>query len=605
MKIAVWILRDNSLPLAENIQTRLENVDIFCRKSFENNSAKDYPVFFYESIRETLGKNFTSYDAHVFFMSAGIVVRLVSSLVGKKTSDPAVVVVDPSGVHVISLLSGHLGGANELARELATAIGGIPVITTATDLDGLIAFDEVARIIGGKILNPDKIKMTSMSLLDGKRVGLIGPRIIFERYYSRCLNVELLNDFPSGIQGYDSFCLFTDKIIDLPPDAKEKTLVIAMPTLSVGIGCHIGTRKSEIIHDIKTVLEESNLLLDSVFTLASVDAKKNEVGLLEAADELKIPVEFFSADELTAKGKFLTESSDYVLKHVGTGGVAEPSAYLAAGNGAETVVKKQKLKNVTVAVARRRLEIPGHVEKKIYVVGLGPGELSQMTVRARQAIFEANVIVGYKTYIDLIRPIISGKKVISTGMTKEIDRCKRGIEEARKGNIVAIVSSGDAGIYGMAGLVYELLGEGDTQISVEVIPGVTASTAAAAVVGAPLMCDYISLSLSDLLLPTEEVKRRIKVAASSDIVTVLYNPKSKKRTKLIELVKEEFLKYRSPDTPVAIVTNTYRENQEKKICNLSDFTDHEIGMTSLVIIGNSQTEVLGSRMVTRRGYRVA
>ncbi len=607
MQPAVWILSESTLELAEKIRKEFTGAHIYAPKKVnnrDNDISANFPgsFFQYESLQEELSGKFKSYDAHIFVMSTGIVVRLVSGLLVSKTTDPAIVVVDPEGLHAISLISGHLGGANELTKDVAKAIGAVPVITTATDLKGITAFDEVARIIGAKILNPRLIKVTSVSLLEGKKVGFIGPKDIYNRFYPSSPNVIFLKELPEDSENFSAFCIFTDEFFDLPPHLLEKTLIIALPTLAAGIGCHIGTGKNEIIDGIKQVFGKHSLLVESIFTLASVDAKKNERGLIEASAELGVPIIFFSSGELEEEGTLFSEPSKYVEKHVGARGVAEPAAFLAAGNGAEIVVKKNKLKNMTVAVARRHIDVPQNSQSKLYAVGIGPGDLSQMTVRARQVLAEADTVVGYKTYIELIRPLISGKNVITTGMTKEVDRCKRAIEEARKGHRVAVVSSGDSGIYGMAGLIYELLGK-DTDIEVEVVPGVTASTAAAAISGAPLMCDYISLSLSDLLQPTDEVKRRIRVAAASDLVTVVYNPKSKRRTELIEYLQEEFLKHRDPGTPVAIVTNSYRDNQNMELCRLADFTDREITMTSLVIIGNSQTQVVGGRIITKRGYR--
>ncbi len=583
-KLAVWTLKTSSddlaVKIAEEFHGTVARVD-----------------------REAIKDKFHRYDAHVFIMSTGIVVRLIADLIESKTTDPAVIVVDSCGLHAISLLSGHLGGANELTRRIAKAVGAIPVITTATDLKGKVAFDEAARIIGGKVINPEMIKVTSSSLLENKKVGISGYREIYEAFYADCPNVVYIGELPESAGDFSAFATFTDSLPHISSEIRDRTLVVAVPTLAAGIGCHIGIRCTEILAGIRSVIERNNLLMESIFVLASVDAKKDEEGLLEASRKLGVPITFFSAKELSEKGEFLSPPSGYVEKHVGVKGVAEPAAFLAAGAGSKIIVQKQKLENMTVAVARRPLNTPKKTNGKIYAVGLGPGDLSQMTVRARQVLSEVDTIVGYKTYINLIRPLTSGKNVITTGMTREVERCKRAIKEARKGSNVAVVSSGDSGIYGMAGLLYELIG-GSDEIEIEVIPGVTASTAAAAVAGAPLMCDYISLSLSDLLQPTDEVKRRIRVAAGSDMVTVLYNPKSKRRTELIEYTRDEFLKHRAPETPVAIVSNTYRKNETLEICQLSDFIDREISMTSLVIIGNSQSEIIGGKMITRRGYQV-
>ncbi len=244
---------------------------------------------------------------------------------------------------------------------------------------------------------------------------------------------------------------------------------------------------------------------------------------------------------------------------------------------------------------------------KITVIGLGPGSILDMTPRARTAIEQAEVVVGYTTYIKLIEELLadSGKQVIGTGMMQEIDRCRLAVEEAAAGKETVVVSSGDAGVYGMAGLVLELVlkrPEKDRPQWGGVVAGVSAVNAAASVLGAPLMHDFAVISLSNLLTPWELIRKRIQMAAEGDFVTALYNPKSKKRVENIEEVREIMLKFRSPDTPVGIVTAASREKQTKVISTLQDFTKEEINMFSLVIIGNSQTYVQDGWMITPRGY---
>ena len=242
---------------------------------------------------------------------------------------------------------------------------------------------------------------------------------------------------------------------------------------------------------------------------------------------------------------------------------------------------------------------------KITVVGIGPGSLMDMTPRARQAIEEAEVIAGYNTYIKLIESLLGERKVIGTAMMQEIDRCKMAVSEAAQGHNTVVVSSGDAGVYGMAGLVLELVLQQPQESRPEfggVIAGVSAVNAAASVLGAPLMHDFAVISLSDLLTPWETIEKRIEMAAQGDFVTALYNPKSKKRVENIERVQEIMLKHRKADTPVGIVTAASREGEGKIISTLEDFTKQEINMFSLVIIGNSMTYVKDGYMITPRGY---
>lgn len=240
---------------------------------------------------------------------------------------------------------------------------------------------------------------------------------------------------------------------------------------------------------------------------------------------------------------------------------------------------------------------------KISVVGIGPGNLLDMTQRAKIAIENAEVIVGYHTYIELIKPLIADKKIIGTGMKQEIERCKIAVEESVNHNVV-VVSSGDSGVYGMAGLVLELILDlpKDNRPDFEVISGVSAVNSVASILGAPLMHDFAVISLSDLLTDWNLILNRVECVAKGDFVVAIYNPKSHKRVDNILQVQKLLLKYRSEDTPVGIVTNASRDGQSKIISTLENFTNEDINMFSLVIIGNSQTYVKEDFMITPRGY---
>lgn len=243
---------------------------------------------------------------------------------------------------------------------------------------------------------------------------------------------------------------------------------------------------------------------------------------------------------------------------------------------------------------------------KITVIGIGPGSLDDMTLRAHNAIEKADTIAGYNTYIKLIEPLLTGKKIIGTGMMQEIDRCTMALAEACKGHDVAVVSSGDAGVYGMAGLVLELLLQkpAEERPQVAIIPGVSAVNAAAAILGAPLMHDFAVISLSDLLTPWDLIKKRAAFAAQGDFVIALYNPKSRKRVEHIEEIREILLKYKPANTPVGIVRGATRNNESVVISDLANFTKEEIDMFSLVIIGNSNTYSKNNLMITPRGYKL-
>lgn len=236
---------------------------------------------------------------------------------------------------------------------------------------------------------------------------------------------------------------------------------------------------------------------------------------------------------------------------------------------------------------------------KLYVVGIGPGGLEHMTFKAARAIEESDIVVGYTKYIEMIKPLLDGKKVFSTGMMKEEERCREALDLTKEGT-VAIISTGDAGIYGMAGLILEM----KEKEEVEVIPGVTASSSAGSIVGAPLMHDNCNISLSDLMTPYKDIKRRIDLAAQGDFIISLYNPKSKGRPHYLKEAIETISKYRGKETPIAIVKHALREGQEATVTTIENFDDSIVDMMTIVIVGNSKSYIKDGMFITPRGYQI-
>jgi precorrin-3B C17-methyltransferase len=248
---------------------------------------------------------------------------------------------------------------------------------------------------------------------------------------------------------------------------------------------------------------------------------------------------------------------------------------------------------------------------KLYVVGVGPGSHDHMTYRAKQVIEESEVIIGYDTYVSLVEDLIAGKEVYRYAMTQEVDRANQAIDFAEKGRVVSVVSSGDPGIYGMVGLIYEILAQKgwsredkDNNIYVECVPGVSSLNSCAALVGSPLMTDFAVVSMSDLLVPWDIIVKRVEAAAMGDYVTVIYNPASKKRVHQLRDTREIFLRYRKPDTPIAIIKGAYRDSQELVVTTLDRMLEHQdmLGMITTVIVGNSSTFNYEGMMINPRGY---
>lgn len=243
------------------------------------------------------------------------------------------------------------------------------------------------------------------------------------------------------------------------------------------------------------------------------------------------------------------------------------------------------------------------MDRSIIVIGIGPGDLAHITPAARQAIEGADVIMGYRTYLRLITDLAPEVPREGSGMRQEVSRVNRAVDLAQTGQRVALISSGDAGVYGMAGLVYEVLRErGDDDVAVEVIPGISALNAAAALLGAPLMTDFAAISLSDQLVPREEILRRVELAAQADFILCLYNPKGRKRVEPFELTCDILARHRSPQTPVGVVRAAYRAEQQVEIIPLAELAGAEVDMVTIIIVGNSRTYVHAGKMVTPRGY---
>ena len=239
---------------------------------------------------------------------------------------------------------------------------------------------------------------------------------------------------------------------------------------------------------------------------------------------------------------------------------------------------------------------------KLYVIGIGPGEYEQMTLKAIHAMEKSEVIIGYTVYVDLVKEHFPGKEFLTTPMKKEVDRCVMAFEEAKKGKVVSMICSGDAGVYGMSGLMYEV-GVNYPEVELEIIPGVTAATGGAAVLGAPLIHDFCLISLSDLLTPWEKIEARLLAAAQADFVVCLYNPSSRKRKDYLQKACDLMMKYKSPDTVCGTVAQIARDGETAQVMTLKELRDTEVDMFTTVFVGNSQTKNIGGRMVTPRGYK--
>ncbi|MGW5209679.1 precorrin-3B C(17)-methyltransferase [Streptomyces sp. NPDC004051] len=517
---------------------------------------------------------FAQCEQLVCFLATGAVVRLVAPLLADKASDPGVVCVDEGGRFAVSLVGGHGGGANDLAREVAEVLGAEPVVTTATDAAGLPGLDTLGLPVEGDVA------AVSRALLDGEPVAL------------RADMAWPLPPLPVADEG-----AYTIRLTDRLVEAGQREAVLRPPTLVVGVGASKGAPVEEVLALVEGALREAGLSAASLAELATVDAKSEEPGIVEAARRLGVPLVAHPAGELARVE--VPNPSDAPLAAVGTPSVAEAAALVRGG---ELLVPKRKSERAdgrpamaTCAVVRR----PGR--GRLAVVGLGPGARDLLTPRAKAELRGASVLVGLDQYVDQIRDLLRpGTRILESGLGAEEERARTAVEEARRGQAVALIGSGDAGVYAMAS---PALAEASDDIDVVGVPGVTAALAAGAILGAPLGHDHVSISLSDLHTPWEVIERRVRAAAEADIVVTFYNPRSRGRDWQLPKALAILAGHREPTTPVGVVRNASRADESSRLTTLAALDPATVDMMTVVTVGNTATREIAGRMVTPRGYR--
>ena len=534
----------------------------------------------------------TECDGLVCFLAAGAVIRLIAPLLGAKHADPAVVCVDEAARFAVPLTGGHAGGGNALAVEIAGVLGAEAVITTASGAAGLPGLDDLGWPAEGAIA------AVTRALLDGDQVTLDSD----ETWPLPPLPVTPVRQGVAGDNGYR--ILVTDRAVI----ADGRTVVLRPPSLVIGVGASKNAGAAEVLGLIDETLGRAGLSLASVTVLATVDAKAAEPGLVAAAAQRGWPLVSYPAARLAAIP--VPNPGEAALAAVGTPSVAEAAALASAD---VLAVQKRKSAMATVAVGRIR------PRGRLAVIGLGPGARDLLAPRAVAELRRASVVVGLGQYVDQVRELLRpGTRVLESGLGAEEERAATAVAQARLGHAVALVGSGDAGVYAMASPALLRIGSdaagsgtaaggadqggGDGGIEVVVVPGITASLASAALLGAPLGHDHAVISLSNLHTPWEVIERRVRAAAEADYVTVFYNPRSKGRDWQLGAALAVLAAHRPARTPAAIVLNASRQGQRVTLTTLAEFDPRAADMLSLVIIGASTTRVVAGRMVTPRGY---
>ena len=533
--------------------------------------------------------------------AVGAVTRLIAAQIRGKQHDPAVLVLDPQGRWCIPLLGGHSSGAEQLAREIATDLGGAAVLTGACSSERRLPLDCLGERWGWR--RGGRVE----AWRDLMQAQARGEQAAFSqssgnRTWHQGCDQALLCDttLPST----------TDSAVQLSIGPQSAAPCRWHPaSLWVGVGCERRTSRNLVERAIEESLRDAGLARDAVAGLASADRKKDEAALLQICRDQAWPMRTFSSEQLNNVS--VPTPSQQVFAEMGTASVAEAAALLAAGNGSQLHQTKrifhaegEERGAVTVAIAEAKVPFAPQ-RGELHLIGSGPGDPSLLSFDARQALERCVAWVGYSLYLDLLEPLRSREQIRVEGqLTREWDRCAEALALAQQGARVALISSGDSGIYGMAGLAMELWLQQppDQRPSFTVHPGISALQLAAARAGAPLMHDFCTISLSDRLTPWSVIERRLQAAAAGDFVVALYNPRSRDRDWQLGRARELLLEQRSESTPVVLARQLGRHNEQIQHTSLRDLQPSSVDMLTVILIGNSSTYSTDGHMVTPRGY---
>ncbi|WP_119300468.1 precorrin-3B C(17)-methyltransferase [Dongia deserti] len=588
---AIIALSETGAALARRIQTVLHAGEVFglegrvadCDRAFSKVAAILHDVF--AAGRPIIG-----------ICATGILIRTLAPFLISKENDPPVLAVAEDASVVVPLLGGH-HGANVLATRLADALGGVAALTTASDVTLRVPLD--APPVGWRLRETADYKRVAAELLAGASARIIveaGPI------------PEWLLELPQAADAPITV------LVSERTDAKAD-LVYAPQTVVLGVGCERLAEESEVWDLVERSLAKANIAREAIACVTSIALKAAEPAIHGVARRLGVPARFFDAARLERETPRLKNPSDLVYRETGCHGVAEGAALAGVGTGGELILPKQRSQRATCALARSSEivdpKLIGRARGSLAIVGIGPGAPAARTHEVEAAIRAATDLVGYKLYLDLLGPLAEHKARHGYELGEEEMRVRIALGLAAEGRDVALVCSGDAGIYAMATLVFELIereGNADwARVAITGLPGVSAMQTAAARIGAPLGHDFCAISLSDLLTPWEAIEQRLLAAAAGDFVVAFYNPVSQRRRTQLAAAKEILLRHRPSDTPVVLARNLGREGETVTVVALRDLKVEDVDMLTLVIVGSSATRAVarpdgGVWVYTPRGY---
>ncbi|MBG55969.1 MAG: precorrin-3B C(17)-methyltransferase [Deltaproteobacteria bacterium] len=628
--IAVFCLGVSAFPVAKKIAKFLD-----AELHGKTGRVSQADVFFTDAM-EHLSKLFQDGIPIVGVCASAVLIRGVARSINDKRNEPALVAVAEDGSVVVPLLGGH-HGANNIARKISKLLGVDPAITTSGDIRFGISLDEPPE--GFVLANPEDVKEFSASLLAGESLMIYSDENHSSLDYVLG-NKNLGSDHKQVFYNWLKVSSLTFSSIDnlritltsKTVSGNKENLVYHPKTISVGVGCERGTNKEELISLVGSTLKKNKISHESVAAVVSIDLKSDEPAIHALSENLtdktgkSCPARFFDAVELEEQAPKLQNPSLIVFKEVGCHGVAEGAALAASGKTGKLVIPKIKSKHATCAIAESSELIDpqkiGNSQGTLYIVGTGPGSPKWRLPESEEILKNSSDWVGYGLYLDLIADLNKNQfgkekhRLHKFELGQEEKRVRHALNLAAQGKTVALISSGDPEIYGMATLVFEMLESADTEtdqnsnwnrIRILSTPGISAMQAAGALAGAPLGHDFCSISLSDLLTPWDTIKSRIIAAAKSDFVIAFYNPVSTKRINQLSQALDILLKHRSPDTPVIIAKNLGRIGELVNVVTLACIDPSELNMLTIVIVGSSQSKKIQLpngviRVYTPRGY---
>ena len=577
--------------------------EIYIASSSLQTSNKNHDILLIKP-KTILREKWSKTDLIIFVGSVGASVRLISSLLSAKDKDPGVIVIDKKGSKVIPIIGSHQSNVQDIAFQICNLFSGKLIETNNSTDQNYLNIDSFGNQWGWK-RSGDTKEWSKLVIKQSNNK---------EIYCSQLSGNNLWKTSEAG----NTITQLSDS--DLEPN--ESSFHISIfgnhkntwhpPLLWIGLGCERNTSKELIEDSLENFLATNNLSPLSIAGFATIDLKKDEQAILKISKETNLPIKFFTSEELS---KINTPNpSNVVLNEIGTSSVAEAACILAGGEGSKLLQEKKIFKSsdssknkfgaVTIAVAQSKNQY-SPLTGEIHVIGSGPGDISYLTNDARKALSKCSIWIGYKMYLDLIKPLKRKDQVlIESSLTEEKKRCEKAIKLAEEGIKVALISSGDAGFYGMAGLLLELMQKVNKEFRplFEVHPGISSMQLAAAISGAPLMNDFCSISLSDKLTPWESIEKRIAGALLGDFVIAIFNPQSLERNWQLKRSIQLCLEYRPGNTPVLVGRQVGRKNQSKSFFSLDTIPLKNIDMLSIIIIGNSKTTLVDDIFLTPRGY---